>query len=95
MSDGTDGDDGGGATDGRPRSATEVTDSGTAAGGRRDTASGDPEYDVPSRPSIGDRLVGGAADKPVLAVFVVILLVLAVGFLAASLFVAAQFLGLL
>ena len=88
MSDGTDGDGEADATNAdEPRDATSTA-------GPRDATGDDPEYDVPTRPSIGDRLVGGAADKPVLAVFVVILVLLAVGFLAASLFAAAQFLGL-
>lgn len=40
--------------------------------------------DVPTGPRIRDRLVSGAADKPVLAVFVIVLVVLAVGFFLAG-----------
>lgn len=52
----------------------------------------DVEDDVPTGPSLWEQLLSGAANKPVLGVFVVILLLLAAGFLFAGLFVAAQFL---
>lgn len=49
------------------------------------------EEDVPTGPSLWEQLLSGAAAKPVLGVFVVILVLLAAGFLFAGLFVAAQF----
>ena len=62
--------------------------------GRRDGQSGgDPEYDVPRAPSITDRLLSGAADKPVLAVFVVVLLFLAAGFFVAGVLFVAELLS--
>ena len=64
-------------------SAVTDTDGDTTADGR----------DVPTGPSIRDRLASGAADKPVLAVFVVVLVLLAVGFFVAGVVFVAEFLN--
>lgn len=49
--------------------------------------------DVPTGPSIRDRLVSGAADKPVLAVFVIVLVLLAAGFFVAGVVFVVEFLN--
>jgi hypothetical protein len=45
---------------------------------------GDPYDDVATGPTIPRRLLTGASEQPVLAVFVVVLLLLAVGFFVAG-----------
>ncbi|MFB6175772.1 MAG: hypothetical protein ABEI99_01260 [Halobaculum sp.] len=64
------------------------SDGGDDAGASPDSVI---DEDVPTGPSLREQLLSGAADKPVLGVFVVVLLLLAAGFLLAGLVVAAQF----
>ena len=52
------------------------------------------DRDVPTGPSIPQRLAAGAANKPALAVLVVLLVLLAVGFFLAGVVFVVEFLGL-
>jgi hypothetical protein len=52
------------------------------------------DRDVPTGPSIPQRLAAGAANKPALAVLVGILVVLSVGFFVAGVVFVAESLGL-
>lgn len=57
-----------------------------------DDTTRDPEYDVKTGQTLWEKLVGGAADQPVLAVFVVILLLMALGFLVTGVLVVSELL---
>lgn len=52
------------------------------------------DRDAPTGPSVPQRLAAGAANKPALAVLVVILLLLSVGFFVAGVVFVVEFLGL-
>jgi hypothetical protein len=58
-----------------------------------DTDDARDDRDVPTGPSIPRRLAAGAANKPALAVLVVVLLVLSVGFFLAGVVFVADSLG--
>jgi hypothetical protein len=59
-----------------------------------DTDDAGDDRDVPTGPSVPQRLAAGAANKPALAVLVVILLLLSVGFFVAGVVFVVEFLGL-
>ena len=59
-----------------------------------DTDGAGDDHDVPTGPSVPQRLAAGAANKPALAVLVVLLVLLSIGFFLAGVVFIVEFVGL-